>query len=90
MDRQTIRYPDGAVELKCSVNDAVMLLAEYEDTGFEPEAIDTFIQILNENIGRTVKYDNTYITPCKNCSNNPANGGSGICNCTLGMWKVTF
>ena len=20
---------------------------------------------------------------CKNCSNNPANGGSGICNCTL-------
>jgi hypothetical protein len=26
---------------------------------------------------------------CKNCSNNPANGGSGICNCTLGQMPVT-
>lgn len=23
-------------------------------------------------------------SPCVNCSNNPANGGSGICNCVLG------
>jgi hypothetical protein len=22
--------------------------------------------------------------PCKNCSNHPINGGSGICSCTLG------
>ena len=22
--------------------------------------------------------------PCKNCNNNPKNGGSGICNCILG------
>ena len=35
------------------------------------------------------KFPDTYIsTPyeyecCKGCSNNPANGGSGICNCTL-------
>lgn len=26
---------------------------------------------------------------CKNCSNNPKNGGSGICNCTLGLMSVT-
>ena len=26
---------------------------------------------------------------CKNCSNNPKNGGSGICNCTLGLMTVT-
>lgn len=39
MDRRTIRYPDGAVELKCSVNDAVMCFADYEDTGLEPEEI---------------------------------------------------
>ena len=26
---------------------------------------------------------------CKNCSNHPSNGGSGICNCTLGMTKIT-
>ena len=27
--------------------------------------------------------------PCKNCSNNPQNGGSGICNCTLNLPKIT-
>lgn len=28
-------------------------------------------------------------SPCLNCPNNSANGGSGICNCTLGLPKVT-
>jgi hypothetical protein len=36
-------------------------------------------------------YDNG--DPCKNCSNNPKNGGSGVCNCTLpyyyGKGKIT-
>ena len=27
---------------------------------------------------------NTYPTPCMGCSNNPINGGSGICHCILG------
>ena len=27
---------------------------------------------------------------CKNCSNNPKNGGSGICNCTLGQMDITY
>lgn len=26
---------------------------------------------------------------CANCSNNPKNGGSGICHCTLGLPKIT-
>ena len=28
-------------------------------------------------------------SPCQICSNNPANGGSGNCNCTLGTPEVT-
>lgn len=33
---------------------------------------------------------NSYIPePCKACPNHPSNGGSGICNCTLGLPKVT-
>ena len=32
---------------------------------------------------------NTIPDPCKNCSNHPSNGGSGICNCTLGLPKIT-
>ena len=27
---------------------------------------------------------------CVNCSNNPKNGGSGICLCTLGGPKITY
>lgn len=27
--------------------------------------------------------------PCAMCSNNPANGGSGICHCTLGLLNIT-
>ena len=26
---------------------------------------------------------------CKNCSNHPSNGGSGICHCTLGTPVIT-
>ena len=26
---------------------------------------------------------------CRNCSNHPSNGGSGICLCTLGTYTVT-
>lgn len=25
------------------------------------------------------------IDPCRRCNNNPKNGGSGLCNCTLGQ-----
>lgn len=27
--------------------------------------------------------------PCRNCSNNPRNGGSGVCHCTLGRTGFT-
>ena len=27
--------------------------------------------------------------PCKNCSNHPSNGGTGICHCTLASPKIT-
>ena len=26
--------------------------------------------------------------PCDNCPNNPKNGGSGICNCILGLQDI--
>ncbi len=36
-------------------------------------------------------YSNKIDTPeaCKYCPNHPSNGGSGICNCTLGLPKIT-
>jgi len=27
---------------------------------------------------------------CNKCPNNPKNGGSGICNCTLGLPEITY
>ena len=32
---------------------------------------------------------NSEQSPCENCPNNVKNGGSGICNCTLGLPKIT-
>ena len=30
-----------------------------------------------------------YKDACRNCPNNPNNGGSGICQCTLGLYRIT-
>lgn len=43
---------------------------------------------------KTIQYNGdtaNYFMPdaCKNCSNHPNNGGSGICHCILGLPKVT-
>ena len=38
-----------------------------------------------------VFYDNSnnqFPAPCRNCSNNPANGGTGICHCWLGYQTI--
>ena len=37
----------------------------------------------DENYKQVSLFDITPL-PCRNCSNHPINGGSGICNCTLG------
>jgi len=64
MDRQTIRYPDGAVELKCSVNDAVMCLAAYEDTGLEPEEITEYLNATDEYV-EALEEGRLIVLPCK-------------------------
>lgn len=32
--------------------------------------------------------NNIFPASCVNCKNNPSNGGSGICNCTIGTPKI--
>ena len=35
-------------------------------------------------------YSNTGIPQgCRNCSNHPSNGGSGICHCVIGIQTIT-
>ena len=35
-------------------------------------------------ISTTPYVDNSIPAPCRDCSNHPSNGGSGVCHCILG------
>lgn len=48
----------------------------------EPEAV-RYVPVQLSNYG----YDSS---PCRTCPNNPANGGSGICLCTLGQPEIRW
>ena len=58
------------------------------------------VEQLNDKIDTLLKRDYTihylenttspYVPEaCKYCPTHPSNGGSGICNCTLGLPKIT-
>ena len=58
----------------------------------EPVCIKKFQLLGNNNNSEIFNSEivSTFLQPvCGNCSNNPKNGGSGICNCILGQipWK---
>ena len=49
-------------------------------------------QVISKN-NETLKekyglWDSDSNDPCEHCPNNPKNGGSGICNCIIGLPKV--
>ena len=55
---------------------------------------EDMVDLTNVNLNHVITVLNTPIQPsnamyeqsaCVHCSNNPKNGGSGICNCTLGL-----
>lgn len=60
-------------------------------------AIDAIEQLIKNEFTPNINLDNTYALTtdyiymppaCKACPNNPNNGGSGICNCILGLPQV--
>ena len=60
-----------------------LIIKELDITGFGLEYTDMFNQKLISKSEFTGDYD-----VCKHCSNNPKNGGSGICHCILGSPKI--
>ena len=44
---------------------------------------------LNTYNSKDLLINNFEQSACEGCSNNPKNGGSGICNCTLGQMQFT-
>lgn len=60
------------------------------------ELVNVIKKELFPELPTTVTTDKIYPTtlsgtpdPCRNCPNHPSNGGSGICNCTLGTPPAT-
>ena len=47
-------------------------------------------QIPEEEVERSryIISEDVFPSPCDNCSNNPKNGGSGICHCILGQQTI--
>lgn len=54
------------------------------------ELLDLIGQIPEKYVERSniVHEDAFKALPCENCSNNPKNGGNGICNCILGQQTI--
>lgn len=57
---------------------------DYEDAERNPDIYPGYVSPL-QDWGNTT----TFPAACRGCSNNPANGGSGICNCIMGLPKIT-
>lgn len=64
---------------------------EPEDDGYHADNVPM------TRITKTVRHNPVQLSdygydssPCRTCSNNPANGGSGICFCTLGLTEITW
>lgn len=45
---------------------------------------------LNTYNSKDPLFNNFEQSACINCSNNPKNGGNGLCNCTLGQMHVAY
>ena len=67
-----------------------------ENLNVEIEKLNAEIEKLKSELQRlkgisSLGVDPCYDIPvnCRNCSQHPSNGGSGICHCILGMTKVT-
>ena len=52
------------------------------------EMLEALDNISNKLDKLSKQYDNIP-EPCKKCNNHPSNGGSGICQCTLGLPTIT-
>lgn len=55
----------------------------------ETLSLNDYLNNFNDFYPKASLIGNFEQSACINCSNNPKNGGSGICHCTLGQIKIT-
>lgn len=51
---------------------------------------DFEFKVKDLNFYNYTKRENEILNICDTCSNNPKNGGSGICNCTLCVQGIIY
>lgn len=71
---------------KLNYTNVSSLTKEPPITFYEDNCLASFPNNTNASVIYNTAFNNE---ACKNCSNNPKNGGSGICNCTLGLMEIT-
>ena len=79
---EVVRVPFGGNSL--IIDDSVDLL-KYDKLEVN---LDDITLLNNFNLD-DVKISSFAQSSCVNCSNNPKNGGNGICFCTLGQMQIT-
>ena len=62
-----------------------ILIIRCKRCGWEAEAAKEY-----EKIIRIPYQQKIYPNPCESCSNNPLNGGLGICHCILNTSQITY
>lgn len=81
-------------------SDLFILLRTEENKSYEAKETKKAVEITKLNstlldIKNSIPYVTESLTwnysneMCKHCGNNPKNGGSGICHCTLAAYKIT-
>jgi hypothetical protein len=78
--------------MEISVSELNELLQKEFDRGRQcptPQINTPYVQIKDwKPEVYTVSNKDNVPEACKNCSNNPSNGGSGLCHCILGLTPV--
>lgn len=83
------KHRDEIEKLRAEIADLRKEVRDYER---EISRLKTEL-LISKNTGTAVETSSTVYcenvpVACRNCSNHPSNGGSGICHCTLGAPPV--
>ena len=85
VSKHHISAEDAIDKIRTSMYDADVICSRYRVDRLIEECMEPQVYNWFEDYGKTYLKVNGLDYPdcCDSCSNNPKNGGSGICNCTL-------
>lgn len=92
--KQHISEQEALGKIRSYLREADVICSRYgvdrliEDCMYTKPVSNTLDETENESLNnwlntKSFLYPDTFPSVCDQCSNNPKNGGSGICNCTI-------